>query len=143
MSNLGIILISHGEFAKAALDSAQMITGPQEDVIALALTVSKSLDDFEKEIADSYTQLIENHSDIIVLCDIYGGTPFNALSRCMLKGMKMIGFTGLNLPVLIDLLLSREISGEEAKVKIMETHAIACCPVEVAFIEESDDLSDL
>lgn len=143
MSNLGIILISHGEFAKAALDSAQMITGPQEDVIALALTVSKSLDDFEKEIADSYTQLIENHSDIIVLCDIYGGTPFNALSRCMLKGMKMIGFTGLNLPVLIDLLLSREISGEEAKVKIMETHAIACSPVEVAFIEESDDLSDL
>lgn len=143
MSNLGIILISHGEFAKAALDSAQMITGPQEDVIALALTVSKSLDDFEKEIADSYTQLIENHSDIIVLCDIYGGTPFNALSRCMLKGMKMIGFTGLNLPVLIDLLLSLEISGEEAKVKIMETHAIACSPVEVAFIEESDDLSDL
>lgn len=143
MSNLGIILISHSEFAKAALDSAQMITGPQEDVIALALTVSKSLDDFEKEIADSYTQLIDNHSDIIVLCDIYGGTPFNALSRCMLKGMKMIGFTGLNLPVLIDLLLSRELSGEEAKVKIMETHAIACSPVEVAFIEENDDLSDL
>ena len=143
MNTLGIILISHGEFARAALDSAQMIAGPQEDVIALALTVSKSLDEFEKEIADSYNQLILNHQDIIVLCDIYGGTPFNALSRCMLKGMSMIGFTGLNLPVLIDLLLSRELSGEEAKVKIMETHAIACMPVNVTFVEDDDDISDL
>ena len=51
MSNLGIILVSHGEFAKAALGSAEMIVGPQEEVTALALTVDKSLDAFEEEIA--------------------------------------------------------------------------------------------
>lgn len=96
MSNLGIILVSHGEFAKAALGSAEMIVGPQEDVIALALTVDKSLDAFEEEIAQAYDKLAETCNEIIVLCDIYGGTPFNAVSRCILKGKKVIGYTGLS-----------------------------------------------
>ena len=37
--SIGIILASHGEFAKAALGSAEMLAGEQKDVHALALTV--------------------------------------------------------------------------------------------------------
>lgn len=144
MSNLGIILVSHGEFAKAALGSAEMIVGPQEDVIALALTVDKSLDAFEEEIAQAHDKLTETCNEIIVLCDIYGGTPFNAVSRCILKGKKVIGYTGLSLPVLIDLLLCRDLSGDEAKKRIEETHAIALTPINVSLSnDEESDLDDL
>ena len=55
--SIGIILASHGEFAKAALGSAEMLAGEQKDVHALALTVEKSLDDLEKEVADAYADL--------------------------------------------------------------------------------------
>ena len=43
----GIILASHGEFAKAALGSAEMLAGEQKDVHALALTtmLNSLLDD--------------------------------------------------------------------------------------------------
>lgn len=144
MSNLGIILVSHGEFAKAALGSAEMIVGPQEEVTALALTVDKSLDAFEAEIAQAYDHLTETCNEIIVLCDIYGGTPFNAVSRCILKGKQIIGYTGLSLPVLIDLLLCRDLSGEEAKKRIEATHAIALSPILVSLnSEETNDIDDL
>ena len=48
--NVGMILISHGEFAKAALGSAEMIAGPQEQIIALALTEDKSLETLESRL---------------------------------------------------------------------------------------------
>lgn len=143
MSNIGIIMVSHGEFAKAALDSAQMIAGQQENVIAYALTLDKSLDDLEAEITQGYNTLSKKCSDVVVLCDIYGGTPFNAVSRCMLKGMNMIGFTGLSLPIVIDLLLSRDLTADEVKTKVLETHAIALSPIEVSLVEEETDLDDL
>lgn len=143
MNNIGIIMVSHGEFAKAALDSAQMIAGPQENVIAYALTLDKSLDDLESEITQGYEELSKKCSDVVVLCDIYGGTPFNAVSRCMLKGMNMIGFTGLSLPIVIDLLLSRNLTADEVKTKVRETHGIALSPIEVSLVEEETDLDDL
>lgn len=120
-----------------------MIVGPQEEVTALALTVDKSLDAFEEEIAAAYDTLAETCKEIIVLCDIYGGTPFNAVSRCILKGKKIIGYTGLSLPVLIDLLLCRDLSGEEAKKRIEATHAIALSPINVSLNSDEDDIDDL
>ncbi len=141
--SIGIILASHGEFAKAALGSAEMLAGKQDDVYALALTVEKSLDDLEKEIADAYADLSSKCDVVVALCDIYGGSPFNAISRCMLKGMNMIGYTGLNLPILIDLLLSREISGEEVKEHVMSVHQQSVCPIEVQLASDDEDIEDL
>ena len=44
---VGVIVASHGEFARAALGSVEMVAGPQEDVRALALTADKSAEAFE------------------------------------------------------------------------------------------------
>ena len=48
MGTLGVILMSHGEFAKAALESAGMIVGETENARALALTADKSAEALEK-----------------------------------------------------------------------------------------------
>lgn len=103
----GLILVSHGEFAKAALGSAQMITGEQEDVYAYALLENSSLEMLQEEIHTGYTALKQTCDRVIALCDIYGGTPFNALTRCLLSGDEMEAYTGLSLPLLIDVLLTR------------------------------------
>ena len=44
---IGVILASHGEFARAALGAVEMIAGKQGDVVALGLTAEKSLETFE------------------------------------------------------------------------------------------------
>ena len=38
---LGVILASHGEFARAALGAVEMIAGKQGDVVALGLTAEE------------------------------------------------------------------------------------------------------
>ena len=47
---IGVILASHGEFAKAALGAVEMIAGKQADVATLSLTAEKSLETFEAEL---------------------------------------------------------------------------------------------
>lgn len=139
----GIILASHGEFAKAALGSAEMIAGKQENVHALALTVDKSLDQLEEEVAAAYNDLKSRCDVVIALCDIYGGSPFNAISRCLLKGMDMVAYTGLSLPIVIDLLLSREITVEEVKEHVVSVHQQAVMPIQVSLAVDDDDDCDL
>ena len=41
---IGVILASHGEFARAALGAVEMIAGKENDVAALGLTAEKSLE---------------------------------------------------------------------------------------------------
>ena len=61
----------------------------------------------------------------------------------MLKGMNMVAYTGLSLPIVIDLLLSRELSEEEVKEHIISTHQIAVNPIEVKLAEDDEDIEDL
>lgn len=139
MNNIGLLLVSHGYFAKAALSSAQMIVGKQENVIALGLMEDTSLEQLEQEIWDSYEMLRSKYDEVVVLCDIYGGTPFNAISRNLLKGMKVQAFTGLSLPLLIDLLLSVDLKHDEIKQRVLHTHAQACAPIELEISSDSEE----
>lgn len=95
---IGVILASHGEFAQAALGAVEMIAGKQPDVIALGLTAEKSLESFESEMREAYETLSAECELVVTLCDIYGGTPFNVTTRCLLNGMNMVAYTGLSMP---------------------------------------------
>lgn len=137
--SIGIILASHGEFAKAALGSAEMIAGKQKDVHALALRVDETLEDMEKEITEAYEDLKKRCDAVVALCDIYGGSPFNAISRCILKGMDMIAYTGLNLPLVIDLLLSRDLDVSKIEEHIVTVYEQGCKPIKVSFADEQEE----
>lgn len=136
MNNTGLLLVSHGEFAKAALASAEMIAGKQQNAIALGLREDTSLEVLEKEIFEAYETLRAACSDVIILCDIYGGTPFNAISRNMLKGMEAVAYTGLSLPLVIDLALSRDLAHDDIAGRIEETHGVALQPIKVEMKDE-------
>lgn len=139
MNSLGIILVSHGNFAKAALESAEMIAGKHENVLAYSLDASKSIDELESELVQGYAQLKADYENVLVLCDIYGGTPFNAISRCKLKGLEMTAFTGLSLPLLIDLLFADGLSLDELKQRIHDTHQQALNEIVVELAENDED----
>lgn len=143
MNNTGIILVSHGEFAKAALASAEMIAGKQQDVVALGLEEDMSLETMEEAIEEAYMKLEKRCSDVIILCDIYGGTPFNAISRNVLRGMRTIAYSGLSLPLLIDLLLCRNLQHEEISARIEQTHHLSLQPICVALqdLDENEEIT--
>ena len=123
-----------------------MVAGPQEDVRALALTADKSAETFEAEFAQAYAELKADCDLIVTICDIHGGTPFNVISRSMLKGMDMVAFTGLSLPVLIELLLSRDQASSEDEIRqlIEAAHAQTLAEIKVEMTSggegDEDDL---
>lgn len=142
---VGVIVASHGEFARAALGSVEMVAGPQQDVRALALTADKSAETFEAEFAQAYAELKSECDLIVTICDIHGGTPFNVISRSILKGMDMVAFTGLSLPVLIELLLSRDQASDADEIRglIEAAHAQTLAEIKVEMAQGSSDEDDL
>lgn len=140
MSDFGLILASHGEFARAALESAEMIVGKQEKAIACTLNAEDSLEVLEKSIKDAYYALKKKYDDVLVLCDIYGGSPFNAVSRLKLKGLEMKAYTCLSLPLLIDLLLASDVEFDDIECRIKETHNAALAEIKVEVANDESDL---
>lgn len=140
----GVLLASHGEFAQAALASVEMIAGPQEDVYALALAADRSAEDFEQEFVQRHAELLTSCDVIVALCDIHGGTPFNTIARCMAKGMPLVAFTGLSLPVLIELLTARDTcsNADDLRALICEAQQHTLTEITVAQPETTSGTTD-
>lgn len=111
--NFGILVVSHGKYAIEALNASKMICGDMDGVISLGLLENDSKEQFRKSFTDSYNQLESEYDFVVCLVDIYGGTPFNVVAESILHGKEMVAFTGFNLQVLIELLLSDKLSKED------------------------------
>lgn len=102
MGKTHIIVASHGQFGEALIKSASMIMGKLENTTSLSLFDGEALEDF---LHKSEQQLREyENEEIVVLVDIYGGTPCNVLTALTQKFNHKV-FTGVSLPMLIDLYL--------------------------------------
>ena len=67
---LGIIVASHGEFAKAAVETLEMIAGKQDNIKSVTFPENMSLEQFESTLLNVYVELAKDYSDIVILCDI-------------------------------------------------------------------------
>lgn len=99
---VGIILASHGEFAKGILQSSSMIFGEQENVKAVTLMPSEGPDDIRKKMEDAIASF-ENSEEVLFLVDLWGGTPFNQANSLFEEHKdKWAIVAGMNLPMVIE-----------------------------------------
>lgn len=104
---VGIILASHGEFAKGILQSSEMIFGEQKNVKAVTLMPSEGPDDFNAKLKDAIASF-ENQDQVLLLVDLWGGTPFNQANAIFEEHKdKWAIVAGMNLPMLIEAYGSR------------------------------------
>ena len=99
----GVILLSHGEMAAGMFQAATMICGEQENVAVLCLEPADGLEEYRARLIELF-DLFPNGA--IVLCDMLGGSPFNSLAAVS-ENRKLYGLAGANLPVLLEILMSR------------------------------------
>lgn len=99
---VGIVVASHGHFAEGIFESATMIMGEPENSAACILLPSEGPDDIYKKMQDAIASF-DDPDNVLILCDLWGGTPFNQASR-LFDGHedKWAIVTGLNLPMLLD-----------------------------------------
>ena len=99
---VGIILASHGDFAKGIMQSGSMIFGEQENVQAVTLMPSEGPDDFRAKLQKAISKL-DNADEVLFLVDLWGGTPFNQSNALFEEHKdKWAIVSGLNLPMLIE-----------------------------------------
>lgn len=99
---VGIILASHGEFAKGILQSGTMIFGEEKNVQAVTLMPSEGPDDLKGKMKDAIASF-ESQDEVLFLVDLWGGTPFNQANALFEEHKdKWAIVAGLNLPMLIE-----------------------------------------
>ncbi|MBU3099540.1 MULTISPECIES: mannose/fructose/sorbose PTS transporter subunit IIA [Clostridium] len=104
---VGIILASHGEFAKGILQSGAMIFGEQENVKAVTLMPSEGPDDVKAKMKDAIASF-DNQDEVLFLVDLWGGTPFNQANSLFEEHKdKWAIVAGMNLPMVIEAYASR------------------------------------
>ena len=86
------------------LDSAKMIIGDVENVVALSLEPGDSIDEYVSRL-DEITNIFP--AGFFILVDIKCGTPFNSLLR-VVNDKKLYGVAGANLPLLLEMVLMRD-----------------------------------
>lgn len=101
-----IVLLSHGKYNQGILDSHNMIIGESKQIYSLSLT--DSVDEFSEQLNTIINQLLEK-GDVLVLCDLKGGTPYNKITEKKLMNPNKIHIiSGMNLPMLIEVSLKLE-----------------------------------
>lgn len=98
---VGVVVISHGQFATELLNAAEMIVGDLPGFTAVSIgwhdDVTVARDAIERAIAK-----VDHGRGVLLLTDMFGGTPSN-LGLSFLEAGKVEVLTGANLPMLIKL----------------------------------------
>jgi PTS system mannose-specific IIA component len=114
---LHIFIISHANLSKAMLESAEMIMGEQKNVYTFGLYPGEETDDLKKRVDEKICELPEGE-EVLVLSDLFYGSPFNAMVS-LLNEHKFHHITGINLPILLEILIERGMNSENIYEDIM------------------------
>ena len=106
------ILVSHGSFSKGLYQTMEMVLGPQENLSYVGLYPEQGVDILKENIEKEFKEAKENE-EILVLTDLFYGSPFNAVVQLMNK-YDVYHLTGINVPLLMEILIMRS-NGKNAE----------------------------
>lgn len=107
---IGVLLVSHGSFAKELLKSSQMITGEFKQSDWLSLNEDDSIELFQAKVEEKLSNL-DLGEGVLVLADLYGGTPYNRVVSCIKEAKTSICLlAGMNMAMVLTANLERTAS---------------------------------
>ena len=103
---IGLVIVTHGKLAIELRHATEHVVGPQKQLETVCIGPD---DDMEKRRTDiqNAVRKADNKKGVIVLTDMFGGTPSN-LAISLLSEGKVEVVAGVNLPMLIKLAEARE-----------------------------------
>jgi len=98
---IGVLITTHGNLGNELIKSAELIKGPLNDILHICVDQAKDVEDLKKEISNAIKKL-DKGKGVLVLTDLFGGTPSN-ISLSFMKEGKVEVLTGVNLPMVLKL----------------------------------------
>lgn len=104
---IGIIVVTHSNFAEGIKNSVEMIAGKQDNFTAINFENGEAIEDLKNRISQKAEEYTSKGLDVIYVTDLKGATPFNA---CLYVSTQIWGpvVAGLCLPILLELVLTRD-----------------------------------
>ncbi|MGY8990368.1 MAG: PTS sugar transporter subunit IIA [Rhodospirillales bacterium] len=98
---IGLVLVTHGHLATEMIAVLEHVVGPQENIRAVCIGPEDDMEKRRAEILSSVDQ-VDKGQGVVVLTDLFGGTPSNLAISIMDRANVEI-IAGVNLPMLIKL----------------------------------------
>ena len=100
-SLVGALVVTHGQLGQELVSAAQAIVGEISYIAAVSIGWNDDVDESKKKIEQAVAE-VDQGKGVIILTDMFGGTPSN-LSFPLLKKNELEIVTGVNLPMVIKL----------------------------------------
>jgi PTS system mannose-specific IIA component len=98
---IGLILVTHGRLAEEMRSAMEHVVGPQRRVATICIDADDDVEQRRLDILHCIED-VDAGDGVIVLTDMFGGTPSNlAISMMSRGGVEVIA--GMNLPMLVKL----------------------------------------
>ncbi|BAV49496.1 MULTISPECIES: PTS sugar transporter subunit IIA [Mesorhizobium] len=98
---IGLVLVTHGQLATEFRHAVEHVVGPQDNFETVAIGADDDMEQRRRDIVDAVAR-VDTGTGVIVLTDMFGGTPSNLAISVMESGRTEV-IAGMNLPMLIKL----------------------------------------
>ncbi len=116
---IGLVLVTHGRLAEEFRNAVEHVVGPQEKFETVSIGPDDDMEKRRSDIVDAVAR-VDQGSGVVVLTDMFGGTPSNLAISVMEAGRVEV-IAGMNLPMLIKLSSVRK--GDNLATAIEEAQA--------------------
>ena len=114
---IGLVLVTHGRLAEEFVTAMEHVVGKQERIATICIGPEDDMESRRADIAKAI-EAVEAGRGVILLTDLFGGTPSNLAISLMQAGKGEV-IAGINLPMLIRL------GGARKTMKVTEAVAAA------------------
>ena len=98
---IGVVLVTHGNLATELVKVMEHVVGPQDQLTTITIDPDDDMEKRREDILNS-VQFVDKGLGVIILTDMFGGTPSN-LAISIIEQAKIDIIAGVNLPMLIKL----------------------------------------
>jgi len=114
-----IIIGTHGKLAEEFLTAIDMIFGEVQNTATVTFLPGEGSADIAAKYQSALEKL-DTSNGALFLIDIFGGTPYNAACRLVIKNEKYGIVTGISLPMIVEMANAQMIGGDTNIRALME-----------------------
>nr|AAB04153.1 EIIA-man [Latilactobacillus curvatus] len=96
-----IIISGHGQYSIGLLNAFHMIFGENNGYCAVPFLKGEGIPQLQAKIATAVDDF-KTEEPILIMVDIFGGTPYNAATQWIYDKPEMDVISGTNLPLLLE-----------------------------------------
>ena len=116
---IGILLVTHGNLAKEMIGAMEHVIGHQEQLDMVCIGENDDVEKNRQDIVEKVKNL-DSGDGVCIATDMFGGTPSN-LAISVMENNQVEVVAGLNLPMLIKLVRSRDLPLKKAAEESAES----------------------